>query len=75
MVCDICGQEGARVRRIAETYGRGKRLIVIENVPMISCTRCGESYFTAETLHEIERIRLHHRSLAVERPVGVAKFA
>ncbi len=75
MVCDICGQEDARVRRIAETYGKGKRLIVIENMSMISCTRCGESYFTAETRHEIERIRLHHRSLALERPVEVARFA
>ncbi|MFH0939111.1 MAG: type II toxin-antitoxin system MqsA family antitoxin [Planctomycetota bacterium] len=75
MVCDICGQEGTRVRRITETYGKGRRLLVIENIPMVSCIRCGESYFTAETLHEIERIRLHHKSLAVERPVEVARFA
>ena len=75
MVCDICGQEGARIRRIAETYGKGKDLLVIENIPMVSCTRCGESYFTAETLHEIERIKLHHESFAVERLVEVAKFA
>jgi len=32
MVCDICGQEGARIRRIAETYGKGKDLLVIENI-------------------------------------------
>ncbi len=75
MVCDICGQEGARIRRVAETYGKGKDLIVIENIPMVSCPHCSESYFTAETLHEIERIRLHHKSFAVERPVEVARFA
>ena len=75
MVCDICGQEGARIRRVAEIYGKGKDLIVIENIPMVSCTRCGESYFTAETLHEIERIRLHRKSFAIERPVGVVRFA
>ena len=75
MVCDICGQKGARVRRVTETYGKGKNLIIIENIPMVSCTRCGESYFTAETLHEIERIRLHHKNLAIERPVEVASFA
>ncbi|HIE28213.1 TPA: type II toxin-antitoxin system MqsA family antitoxin [Candidatus Poribacteria bacterium] len=75
MICDICGQDGARIRRVAETYGKGKDLIVIENIPMVSCTRCGESYFTAETLHKIERIRLHHKNFAVERPVEVASFA
>ena len=36
MVCDICGQEGARIRRVAETYGKGRDLVVIENIPMVS---------------------------------------
>ena len=75
MLCDICGREGARIRRVAETYGKGGDLIVIENIPMVSCFHCGESYFTADTLHEIERITLHQKSFAVERPVPVAKFA
>jgi YgiT-type zinc finger domain-containing protein len=75
MRCDNCGQEGARIRRVARTYGKGKDLLVIEGIPVVSCPHCGESYITAETLHEIERIKLHRRSLAVERPVEVAQFA
>lgn len=75
MVCDICGQEGTRIRKVTETYGKGKDLLVIENIPMVKCPNCGESYFTAETLHEIERIKLHCKSSAIERPVKVANFA
>jgi YgiT-type zinc finger domain-containing protein len=75
MVCDVCGQKGARVRRISRSYGKGKNLLLIENVPVVACPHCGESYLTAETLHEIERIRLHRKSFAVERPVEVAQFA
>ena len=75
MMCDICGSEVARIRRISRTYGKGKNLLVIENIPLVSCPHCGESYFTADTLHEIERIKLHRRSMAVERPVEVASFA
>lgn len=74
MVCDICGSEGVRIRRIARTYGKGKDLLVIENIPVISCPHCGESYLTAATLHEIERIKLFRKNLAVERPVEVASF-
>lgn len=70
LVCDICGKEGARIRRISRSYGKGKDLLVIENVPVISCLHCGESYLTAETLHELERIKLHRKSFAVERPVA-----
>jgi YgiT-type zinc finger domain-containing protein len=75
MICDICGQEGARIRHVSRSYGEGEELLVIENVPIISCPNCGESYLTAETLHEIERIKLHRQSFAQERPVSVAVFA
>lgn len=74
MICDICGKQGARIRRVTRSYGKGPNLLVIENVPVISCPHCGESYLTAETLHEIERIKLHRQSFAVERPVAVAAF-
>jgi YgiT-type zinc finger domain-containing protein len=75
IVCDVCGQKGARVRRISRSYGKGKNLLLIENIPVVACPHCGESCFTAETLHEIERIRLHRKSSAVERPVEVTQFA
>lgn len=75
MICDNCGKRGARIRRVARTYGRGKDLLVIDNVPVITCPHCGESYLEADTLHEIERIKLHKRSFAVNRSVPVATFA
>jgi len=75
MACDICGNDGVRIRRVARTYGKGKHLLVIENVPVVSCPHCGESYLAAETLHEIERLKLHRKNLAVERSVDVVSFA
>jgi len=74
MICEICGKEGARIRKVTEVYGRGEDLLLIEDIPMVSCPHCGESYFTAETLHEIERIKLHRNNFATERPVEVASF-
>ena len=74
MLCDVCGQEDARIRRVARTYGKGKDLLVIENIPVVSCPHCGESYLPADTLHEIERLKLHRRCLAVERSVEVVSF-
>jgi len=74
MVCDICGKEGARIRYVTRSYGKGENLLIIEHIPLVSCPHCGESYFTAETLHEIERIKLH-RSFATKRQVAIAEFA
>jgi len=75
MTCDICGKSGAQVRHMTRSYGKGANLLVIENVPVVVCPHCGESYLTAETLHEIERIKLLRRSLAKSRSVAVASFA
>jgi YgiT-type zinc finger domain-containing protein len=75
MICDVCRKQGARIRKVARTYGKGKDILVIENVPVVICPHCGESYLEADTLHEIERIKLHKKSFAVKRSVPVATFA
>ena len=75
MTCDYCGKEGARIRRVSRSYGKGNRLLVIENVPVVSCPHCGESYLTAETLHELERIKLNRQNFASKRQVAVAEFS
>ena len=74
MLCASCGHPGVQLRRVTRSSGRGASLLVIENIPMWSCPRCGESYFSAQTLHEIERIKALRKSVAVDRSVPVAVF-
>ena len=73
-LCNGCGRVGAKVRRVTRSHGQRKRFFVIENVPIVSFPYCGKRYIRAQTMHEIERIKLHRRSLAVDRPVAVAEF-
>ncbi len=72
--CEICGRSGVLRRRMSRSYGKGPTLLVVENVPVVVCPNCGETYLTAETLHEIERIKLLRGSLAKSRSVRVANF-
>ena len=74
ITCDICGRDGAQIRYLTRGYGKGRNLLVIENVPVVVCAYRGESYLTAETLHELERIKLHRRTIAKPRNVAVASF-
>ena|SRR5215813_1551344 len=60
---------------IPKKHGGSTALLVIENVPVVSCPHCGTSYLTAQTLHEIDRIKRHRHELATQRPVAVAAFA
>jgi YgiT-type zinc finger domain-containing protein len=73
--CVICGKTGGKIRRASRCYGEGDTLIVIENIPVVTCSNCGESYLTAETLYEIGRIKSHRQAMAEARPVPVAVFA
>ena len=74
MSCDVCGKRGARVRRMTKTFGRGRSMFLIEGVPVVCCPHCGESYYTAATLEEIDRIQKHRREVTVAKRVPVAKF-
>jgi YgiT-type zinc finger domain-containing protein len=75
MICDICGTEGVKIRRIIRTYGKGEDLLVIENIPLITCPHCGESYFTAETLHQIEKLKQSRSNIINKRLVKFASLA
>lgn len=74
LICDSCGLPGARVLYLSKSYGNGENLLVIENVPVISCPSCGESYLTAATLREIDSIKRNRTKVAPERRVPVAVF-
>ncbi|MFH0765632.1 MAG: YgiT-type zinc finger protein [Calditrichota bacterium] len=71
MQCDNCGKEGAFIRRVTKSYGKDEDLILIEDIPMIHCPHCHETYLTAKTMHEIDAVRRNRKS-AVLRPVRVA---
>lgn len=73
--CDICSKNGARIIQVTRSYGKGVDLLVIENVPVVSCPHCGESCLTAKTLREIKNIKCNRTNVAIERPVPVAIFA
>jgi len=54
--CHFCGGEVLE-KRITIDYRWGEKLMaIIENVPAGVCQVCGEQYFKAEVVKEMERI-------------------
>jgi YgiT-type zinc finger domain-containing protein len=74
VLCDNCGKAGVATKLVTRSFGSGADLLVIEHIPMLCCPTCGSNYFTAKTLHEIERIKTLRKSIAVEKAVAVAEF-
>jgi len=75
VTCPVCGKDGARLRHLTRNYGKGDRILLIENVPVISCPHCNESYLSAETIHELERLKREKRGKAAEWKVQVLTYA
>jgi len=72
--CAHCGSAKVHVKQVTRSFGQGAGLLVVEKIPLWSCTNCGESYFTAQTMHEVERIKALRKSLSVKKSVAVAAF-
>lgn len=73
MICSNCGQPTARIRRSTRAFGKGENIMVIENVPVISCRGCGMDFISATTLKQIEALRA--RRLEITRySIPVATF-
>ena len=53
MVCEFCGGQTAKKKVKKQHWLRGK-LYIIENVEAEVCTECGERYFYAKILDQID---------------------
>jgi YgiT-type zinc finger domain-containing protein len=71
---DMCGAATPRIRHVTRSFGRGGRLVVIENIPYVFCPRCGERYFTAATMREIERLKMLKVARVRRRAVPIVSF-
>jgi len=74
MKCELCGAPTAVGKKTTKSFGRGDSLVIIENIPIIHCSSCHESYLTADTAREIDRIRKNRRSRGKVKRVLVASF-
>jgi YgiT-type zinc finger domain-containing protein len=74
MQCELCGVQAAAIKKTTKSFGRGEKLVVIENIPIVHCSRCHESYLTADTARTLDRIRKNRRSLGKAKRVLVASF-
>lgn len=73
-LCAHCGSPSIQIKHVTRSFGKGAELLLIESILMYSFPKCGESYFSAATLHEIERIKALRKSIAITRSVPIAEF-
>ena len=66
--CEYCDGT-VRQRKVIDDYWTDEGLVIIEDVPVGVCDRCGERYYDARVLQEMARIA--GRRGAIERTIQV----
>lgn len=59
--CHFCGRGILEERRVTVDFRWGDKLVIIENVPAKVCNECGERYYAAKVVREMERIAKEER--------------
>jgi len=53
-ICHFCGNKNFNKNKVQYTYMRDDKYIMIDDVPCEQCEFCGEQYFEARVLKNIE---------------------
>lgn len=68
--CYFCGRGILEEKRVTVDFRWGDKLVIIENVPAKVCNECGERYYSAKVVREMERIaKEEHKERELRVPV------
>jgi YgiT-type zinc finger domain-containing protein len=73
MICEFCSGETVRKKVKRQHWLHGK-LCIVENVEAEVCSECGERYFHATTLDEIDRVLEAEHEVKCEMIVEVVSL-
>ena len=73
MTCEFCGAKTVK-KKVKRQHWLHGRLYIVENVDAEVCSECGERYFHATILDEIDRILESDHSVKDEMVVEVVRL-
>ncbi len=74
-ICSFCGEQSARKVIKAHVFGRGAKMLIVEDIPTMTCSNCGQTYLTGDVLKMLEEILKNQSKYVTQRTVNVAEFA
>jgi YgiT-type zinc finger domain-containing protein len=72
--CVFCGHKHLSNKTTRYIYQKDQQMLVVDNVPCMECTFCGEQYFDAIVLQKIENdySAIVHQQRQPQRVMNVA---
>ena len=73
MICEFCGGETTK-KKVKRQHWLHDKLYIVENVEAEVCSECGERYFHATILDEIDRVLEAEHEVKEEMVVEVVSL-
>jgi HTH-type transcriptional regulator/antitoxin MqsA len=63
--CHVCHSEESQTELVSEIFEIDEKFYLVEQIPAIVCSRCGEETFSRETTEQI-RVMLHSKAQPIK---------
>ena len=73
-VCLYCSQEFAHRVALPQVFNQKGELTIIEDVPMMMCDNCGQSYIDLATARQIDEVLESPQKYTKNKSIKVASF-
>jgi HTH-type transcriptional regulator/antitoxin MqsA len=72
--CHVCGSEESHSEFINEVFNIQGRFYLVENIPAMVCSHCGEEVFSRETTEQVRVILQEPKQPSRSIPLDVFSF-
>ena len=73
--CEVCGTGERRSELVRYSLSLGDRLVIVEHVPALVCSRCGETSFAPDVVERLQSTIWQSRAPARIMETPVYEFA
>lgn len=72
--CHVCGSEEAHSESISEVFKIQGKFYLVENIPAMVCSRCGEEVFSRETTEQVRVMLQEPKQPSRSIPLNVFSY-
>lgn len=74
-ICEYCDGTVCELVAEREVFTHKKGLVILKNVPIGVCNKCGSRYYSSKLLHEVDDIATGKRRADEEELVPIAEYS
>lgn len=73
-LCSLCDHQTAELTFQSQIVGKGDNQVIVENVPIYSCHRCGGEFYSRDVAIALDEIHQNPKALSYRKIFDAARL-